>query len=192
MRKLALLAAAFVALIIFVLNAGRMLVVRDLRHADAIIVLNGESDRRPALGVDLLRQGYAPHALLDVSQNARVYNIAQVQIAEEYINTLPPEISGSVSVCTTSAHSTREEAVQVRRCLDTVAVHSILVVTSEYHTRRALSIFRHVFPEYTIGVAGAVEPEEFGVRWWRHREWAKTTSGEWARLIWWECVDRWR
>ena len=192
MRKLALLAAVVVALILFASNAGRMLVVRDLRHADAIIVLNGESDRRPALGIELLRRGFASHALLDVSQNASVYHLSQIQIAEQYIHTLPPEISASASVCATSAHSTREEAMQARRCLDALGARSILIVTSEYHTRRARSIFRHVFPGYSFGVAGAVEPEEFGVRWWRHRQWAKTASAEWIRLLWWECVDRWR
>ena len=85
-----------------------------------------------------------------------------------------------------------DEARQVRRCLDTVDARSVLVVTSEYHTRRALSVFRHTFPGRSIGVAGAIEPDQFGVLWWRHREWAKVTLNEWARLLWWECVDRWR
>lgn len=191
MRKLALLAAV-VVVVLLILNAGRVLVIRDLRQADAIVVLNGESDRRPALGVELFRQGYARRIVLDVSQDGHVYHLTQAQIAEAYIRTLPPEIAGSVSVCATSAQSTREEAGQVRRCLDAAGARSVLVVTSEYHTRRAVSVFRHVFPDRSVGVAGAVEPEEFGVRWWRHRQWAKTTVEEWTRLLWWECVDRWR
>ena len=36
------------------------------------------------------------------------------------------------------------------------------------------------------------DPREFGVRWWRHREWAKTNFYEWLRLAWWELIDRWR
>jgi len=191
MRKIALLAIV-VAGIIFALNAGRILVVRDLRKADAILVLDGEADRRPALALELLRQGYAPRVLLDASSDARLYHLTPVQIAEEYIRTLPPEPAGSVSVCGMSALSTMEEAAQARRCLDAVGAHSLLVVTSEYHTRRALSVFRHSFPGRPVGVAGAVEPDQFGVGWWRHRQWAKVTLGEWTRLIWWECVDRWR
>ena len=191
MRKIALLAIV-VALIAFALNAGRILVVRDLRHADAIVVLVGETDRRPALALELLRQGYAPRVLLDASPDVRVYRWAAAEIAEQYIHTLPPEIAASVSVCRESALSTMDEARQVRRCLDTVDARSVLVVTSEYHTRRALSVFRHTFPGRSIGVAGAIEPDQFGVLWWRHREWAKVTLNEWARLLWWECVDRWR
>jgi len=191
MRKIALLAIV-VALIAFALNAGRILVVRDLRHADAIVVLVGETDRRPALALELLRQGYAPRVLLDASPDAYLYHWTAAEIAEQYIHTLPPQLAASVSVCRESALSTMDEARQAGRCLDAVGARSVLVVTSEYHTRRTLSMFRHAFPDRPIGVAGAVEPDQFGVRWWRHRQWAKVTLNEWTRLLWWECVDRWR
>lgn len=191
MQKLTLLAIVLAGFV-FALNAGRMLVVRDVRQADAILVLNGETDRRPALAIALLQQGYAPRILLDFPEDAHVYHLTLSQIAEEYVHTLPSQVAGSVSVCGVTALSTMEEALQARRCLDAMGARSVLVVTSEYHTRRAFSVFHHVFPDRPIGVAGAVEPEEFGVRWWQHRQWAKVTFGEWTRLIWWECVDRWR
>ena len=191
MRKLALLAIV-VAMIAFALNAGRMLVVRDLRHADAIIVLVGETDRRPARALELLRQGYAPRVLLDASPDVYVYHRSVAELAEEYIRTLPPDVARSVSVCPESGLSTQNEARDVQRCLDAVGARSVLIVTSEYHTRRALSVFRHTYPDHPIGVAGAVEPDQFGTAWWRHRQWAKVTLNEWTRLIWWECVDRWR
>ncbi len=192
MRKLTVLAIALLALLGFALSAGRILVVRDLRKADAILVLVGEADRRPALALDLLRQGYAPRVLLDASADARLYHWTSAQVAEQYVHTLPSAITGSVSVCAMSALSTMEEAAQARRCLDAVGARSVLVVTSEYHTRRALSVFRHSFPGRQIGVAGAVEPDQFGVRWWQHRQWAKVALTEWTRLVWWESVDRWR
>lgn len=192
MRKFTVLAVALLALLAFALNAGRILVVRDLHQADAIVVLVGETDRRPALALELLRQGYAPRVLLDASPDVRLYHWTAAEIAEQYIHTLPPEIAASVSVCRESALSTMDEARQAGRCLDAVGARSVLVVTSEYHTRRALSVFRHAFPGREIGVAGALEPDQFGVRWWRHRQWAKVTLNEWARLLWWECVDRWR
>jgi hypothetical protein len=191
MRKLALLAIVGAA-IAFALNAGRLLVVRDVRHADAILVLEGETDRRPALGLELMRQGYAPRVLLDASTDARLYHWTRAEIAQQYIRTLPPTVAGSVSVCGISALSTMDEAMQARRCLDAVDARRLLLVTSEYHTRRALSVFRHTFPGRSIGVAGALEPDQFGVRWWRHRQWAKVTLAEWTRLVWWQCVDRWR
>jgi hypothetical protein len=47
MRRIALLAIVL-AVIVFAVNVGRILVVRDLRRADAILVLEAETDRRPA------------------------------------------------------------------------------------------------------------------------------------------------
>lgn len=191
MRKLALLVFV-VAVIGFALNAGRILVVRDLRKADAILVLQGEADRRPALALQLMQLGYAPRVLLDASDVSGLYRWTNAEIAQQYVHTLPPNIAASVSVCAMSALSTVEEAVQARRCLDAVRARSVLVVTSEYHTRRAFSVFRHLYPRHQIGIAGAVESDQFGVRWWRHRQWSKVTLDEWTRLIWWEFVDRWR
>jgi uncharacterized SAM-binding protein YcdF (DUF218 family) len=130
--------------------------------------------------------------LLDASNTGGVYRWTYAEIAEQYIQTLPPEVARSVTVCAMPALSTLEEAERARRCLDAVGARSVLLVTSEYHTRRARSIFVHSLPGYQIGIAGAVEPDQFGVRWWRHRQWAKVTLGEWTRLVWWECVDRWR
>jgi hypothetical protein len=191
MKKLALL-AILAAVIGFALNAGRLLVVRDLRKADAILLLAGDAAGGPKLALELLQQGYAPRVLLDASDLTGPYRWTYAELAEQYVQSLPPEIAGSVSVCAMAGLSTVEEAAQVRRCLDAVGAHSVLLVTSEYHTRRARSIFRQTFPQWQIGVVGINERYQFGVRWWRHRQWAKVTLGEWTRLIWWECVDRWR
>lgn len=192
MRKPIVLAMVVAALVVFARNAGRLLVVSDLRPADAIVVLEGETDRRPALALQLLQQGYGRRLFLDAATQGRVYRWSLAEIAQQYIRTLPPEVTPSVSVCPITGLSTLEEAREVRRCVDAVGAHSVLVVTSQYHTRRALSIFRHRFPDRQVGVVGAVEPDQFGVRWWQHRQWAKVTLGEWERLVWWECVDRWR
>jgi uncharacterized SAM-binding protein YcdF (DUF218 family) len=69
---------------------------------------------------------------------------------------------------------------------------TVLLVTSDYHTRRALSIFGKSLPAYRYEIAAASDPRDFGAQWWRHREWAKTALDEWLKLIWWELVDRWR
>ena len=68
----------------------------------------------------------------------------------------------------------------------------ILIVTSDFHTRRSLSIFRHEMPGKSFSVAAARDETQFGARWWTHRQWAKTCLDEWLRLFWWNAVDRWR
>ena len=91
-----------------------------------------------------------------------------------------------------SGLSTRAEAQEASRCLEKVAGRNVLLVTSDYHTRRAVVIFRHEIPRLNFSVAAAHAPREFGVNWWQHREWAKTNFNEWMKLVWWEAVDRWR
>ena len=68
----------------------------------------------------------------------------------------------------------------------------MLIVTSDYHTRRAMTIFRHHLSQYQFSVAAARDPSRFGDAWWTNREWAKVTLDEWLKLLWWEVVDRWR
>lgn len=176
--------------IVFVANAGRILVVDNRQPADLILVLAGETDRRPALALDLLQQGYASHLLIDVPADAQIYDVRQFDLAERYIHSLPD--SASIRLCPIYGLSTRAETEDVQKCLTPQDGARILIVTSDFHTRRALSIFRHQFRDKSISIAGSHEPTQFGVQWWTHREWAKTCTSEWFRTIWWNLVERWR
>ncbi|MGA8684936.1 MAG: ElyC/SanA/YdcF family protein, partial [Candidatus Sulfotelmatobacter sp.] len=77
------------------------------------------------------------------------------------------------------------------KCLHREGAKSVLIVTSDFHTRRALEVFRREIPGHEYSVAAARSEEQFGVRWWTHRQWAKTLVDEWLRLIWWKIVDQW-
>src|SRR5436309_7532522 len=78
-------------------TSGGFLVVNRPEHADAIVVLAGETDRRPALGLQLLHQGLAPQLVLDVPANARIYDRDQLQLAQQYVQSLSQ--ADSVSIC---------------------------------------------------------------------------------------------
>jgi hypothetical protein len=170
-------------------TSGRFLLVNQPRKSDLIVVLAGETDRRPARGLELLDQGYASRLILDVPAQGKIYQWNQTDIARKYIEGLPQ--AGSITVCPIYGHSTRDEAQDVSRCLQGLSARRVLLVTSDFHTRRALSIFSRVLPA-DYSVAAAFDASEFGVQWWRHREWAKVNFDEWLKLIWWELVDRWR
>jgi uncharacterized SAM-binding protein YcdF (DUF218 family) len=181
------LAVVFVA---FAANAGRMLVVDAPQPSDVILVLAGESDRRPALALHLLDEGSGHRVVIDVPAAARVYQVTQVQLAEEYIRSLPQR--ASVRICPIEGLSTREESHDVKKCLAGEEGTRVLIVTSDYHTRRALSIFRHEIHGKYFSVAAARDETQFGTRWWTNRQWAKTCLDEWLRLVWWNGVERWR
>lgn len=170
-------------------TSGRFLVVNQPRKSDVMVVLAGETDRRPARGLELLDQGYASRLILDVPAEAKLYQWSQAEIARKYVEGLPQ--AGSIAICPIYGHSTRDEAQDVSRCLQGISARRVLLVTSDYHTRRALSIFNRVSPA-DYSVAATFDAREFGVQWWRHREWAKVNFDEWLKLIWWELVDRWR
>jgi hypothetical protein len=171
-------------------HAARFLVVDKPERSDAIVVLAGDTDARPARALELLRQGIAPHLLLDAENRNRIYDMRLIDIAQDYVNHLPD--ANRVSVCPIFGSSTFAEADDVNRCLQPLGAHRVLIVTSDYHTRRALMIFRQRLPQYQFSVAGASDPKAFGEAWWTKREWAKVTFDEWSKTIWWQMVDRWR
>jgi uncharacterized SAM-binding protein YcdF (DUF218 family) len=171
-------------------KSGDFLVVDAPRRSDAILVLAGETDRRPQRALELLSEGYGRRVVLNVPNNAKLYEFTQIELAQKYIHDLPR--AASVSICAIDGLSTRDEAKEAERCLRRDGAKSVLIVTSDFHTRRALEIFRREFPEREFSVAAARNGEGFGTRWWTHRQWAKTFVDEWLRLIWWKAIDQWR
>lgn len=176
--------------LLFAANAGKVLVVDAPEPSDVIVVLAGETDRRPARALELLREGYGHRVLIDVPAGARVYNLTEVQLATQYLKGLPE--AAAMGICPITGQSTRDESHDVEKCLEPNDGNRILLVTSDFHTRRSLSIFRHEVRGKTFSVAAAYDDLEFGARWWSRRQWAKTCVDEWIKLCWWSCVDRWR
>jgi uncharacterized SAM-binding protein YcdF (DUF218 family) len=171
-------------------QAARFLVVDEPEKSDAIVVLAGDTKVRPVRGLDLLRQGMAPRLFLDAETRDVIYDQPLVEIVQKYVNSLGE--ANRVSVCPITGYSTIAEADDVSRCLQSLGPHRVLIVTSEFHTRRALMIFRHRLPQYQFSTAAARNGAEFGEAWWTNREWAKVTFDEWMKMLWWVAVDRWR
>jgi uncharacterized SAM-binding protein YcdF (DUF218 family) len=81
------------------------------------------------------------------------------------------------------AKSTQEEAERVIPELRRLGARSFLLVTSEYHTRRAEKIFRKLAPEIEMRVIAA--PDEYfrPDSWWRNREGRKIVYIEWSKTV---------
>ncbi len=182
---LCLVFACFVAFF-----AGGYLVIDDPDRSDVIVVLAGETEKRPAKGLEMLNEDYAPFMILDVPAVAKIYDVTQLEIARQYVQKQPR--APQIGICPIAGLSTRGESHDVAKCLSSIKSGRVLIVTSDYHTRRALSIFRHELKGRTFSSSAARNPVEYGVLWWKHREWAKTFVSEWAKLIWWKAVDAWR
>ena len=171
-------------------HAGSFLVVNAPQHADLIVVLGGgDYDLRYWNGVRLMQEGYAPHLMLNVFSRGQTFGISDIELAKEFLNRTTP---GQSTVCPIWQNATYYEARYLAQCLAGSNVKSILLVTSEFHTRRALAILQKRLPQYHFSIYAAQDPFYFGQRWWTDREWAKTTLAEWQRYLWWLFVDRWR
>src|ERR1700722_5961539 len=174
----------------FAARAGYMLVVDSPQPSDLIVVLAGETDHRPLRAIQLLDQGYARRVVLDVPADAKEFGFSEIELAQRYVGKFPE--AASILICPVVGLSTKDESHDAETCLEHESGTRILLVTSDFHTRRALSVFRHELHGKTFSISAARDGREFGERWWEHRQWAKTCAYEWMRWIWWNAIDRWR
>jgi uncharacterized SAM-binding protein YcdF (DUF218 family) len=183
----------FLALLLFARFAGRMLVRDHPEKSDVIVVLAGDSqDERYRRGMELLRAGYGRHLFLDASSDARYFGHTPAEYAEAFVRQDAREMAAQVSVCAFEEDSTLTETGYVGKCVEPFHPANILLVTSDWHTARAGSVFKRRLPQFHWSVAAAKDPRLFGTSWWRRREWAKITFNEWLKVIWWNAIDRWR
>lgn len=162
-------------------RATNLFVVNRPVSSDAILVLGGDFSSRYPAGVSLLRQGRAPQMIVSADDRHSIFGKSEADRSAEVAKAEDP--SGSaISVCPVTADSTVEEATQVDSCLRGIQGRRVMLVTSGYHTRRALAVFRHQLPEYEWTVAAADEGETQNA----------VVVEEFAKLVWWNAVDRWR
>lgn len=164
--------------------AGRFLVVADEpAPADAIIVLGGDWKGRIQKGIELYRLGYAPILVVtggllvapDRTQADYLAEVAlQAGVPEEAIVREPRSES-----TWQDATLTAEEAV--RR-----GWRRVIVVTSDWHSRRAARAFRRVYGARGMEVLSVPSPEwRFQLaRWWQYPDGGEMVVLEWVRLVW--------
>jgi uncharacterized SAM-binding protein YcdF (DUF218 family) len=153
--------------------------------ADLVVVLAGDTyGLRILKGAELVRQGYAPAAL--VSGPSGFYGVYECDLAipfamrhgypREYFIPFPNQ-----------ALSTREEAGLVLAELRRRNVRSFLLVTSDFHTARAGRIYRAALRAAGGGpamrVASAADEFFRPDSWWRTRQAQKTFFVEWCKTI---------
>ena len=192
MRLLRLTAASGVLLLLGGWAAGRFLVVDAPEPSDILVVLAGDhNDLRYKRGLQLLADGYA-HLMLADAHNDVEYGRTSAELEQEFITRTAGPLLDRIRICPIKGVSTQEEAKDISNCFDR-SVSKVLLVTSDYHTRRALSILRQKLPQYHWSIAAVHDSSTFQPEhWWQWRESAKTTVLEWSKFAWWEAVDRWR
>jgi uncharacterized SAM-binding protein YcdF (DUF218 family) len=150
-------------------------------NADAAVVLaGGFMGERIVKAAELVRDGYVPYAIM--SGPKRFYEMSECDAAIPYA-TRKGFPAAYFSCAPNAAHSTQEEAQAILPELEKRGVHSILLVTSEYHTARAAKIWHRVAPGITVHTIAAPSPEFSIDRWYDNREGQKTVFSEWLKTV---------
>jgi len=165
---------------------GRALVEDDgPAKADAVVVLGGDVwGERIETAARLVRAGFAPVVL--ISGVPVAYGVNEGDLAIPYIVRQGYPAEWFVAL-RNEGMSTREESFVLLRELRRRQVHSVILVTSDFHTARAARTFRA--SERTLGcrlelrVVPAPDRYFSAGSWWRNREGRKIALGEWEKTI---------
>jgi uncharacterized SAM-binding protein YcdF (DUF218 family) len=174
---------------------ARALIVRsELAQADALVVLSGGPfyEERTRHAAELFKRGRAPRLVLtddgikgpwsfEKERNPtftelEVEELLRAGVEARSIEIIPQQVS-----------STYEEAVLVRDYAQARGLRSVLVVTSPYHSRRALWVWQRVFRE--SGILVGLDPADTGGHspspatwWWHWRGWS-SVAPEYPKML---------
>jgi uncharacterized SAM-binding protein YcdF (DUF218 family) len=169
---------------------GEFLVVSQTPEgAGIVVVLAGDiRGERILRAIELVHQGYAPRVLVDGAMEIYGSREADVAITFALQHDASPEILEPFPM---DADSTIEEAKIVDAELERRGIRKALVVTSNYHTRRALRIFEALGSGKVKYVMVAAPSSDFQPdRWWYTRSGKKTLLLEYLKTInsWYELT----
>jgi uncharacterized SAM-binding protein YcdF (DUF218 family) len=174
---------------------GYLLIASDTLppHVEGAVVLQGSiaaDNARLDGAVRLVEAGTANRVILSVPKEA-YWGESSIPAARTYMERkYGSGIAGRVEFCETGpeVNSTDDEAKVVTGCIRDHGWKTIVVVTSNYHTRRAGMIWRKVmraeYPAGQVWIHAVSDPEFEPSGWWRRRIYAKTTFLEVTKLVW--------
>lgn len=193
--------AAYVGRGVVLRAIGGFLIVRDETHpADAIVVLSGSVPDRILEAVDLYQAHLAPRIILTrekplpglAALRARGATLPEhheqnISIAEQL--GVPAD---AIRVMPTATTSTLAEIKALVPYLTEQNVHSILLVTSKAHARRARLTFRTLAgPNLRIAVCPSRYDPFSADQWWHERGLVRRAVIEYGKLLNFVLVDRW-
>ena len=178
----ALIVVAVITRTLWLGALGAFLIQADQpAHADYAVVLGGDAwGHRIIKGAELVRQGFVRKAL--ISGPPGCYGIVESELAVNFAVKKGYPADYFVQF-PHRALSTQAEARVLVPELRRLGAHSFLLVTSDYHTRRAGHYFRQLADGLDMCVIAA--PDEYfrWNSWWRNREAQKIFYMEWSKTV---------
>jgi len=151
-------------------TVGEFWIVEDApEKADAIFLLgddNYEADRATR-AAELYREGWAPRIVASGRFLRPYASIAELMQRDLMDRGVPADAVQRMPIL---AANTREEAVLIRRLADRQHWRRVIVVTSNYHTRRTRHIYTRVFRDSSdVLIVAARDGGYAPAGWWHSR-----------------------
>jgi uncharacterized SAM-binding protein YcdF (DUF218 family) len=105
--------------------------------ADVLVVLGGGSHDRPERAAELFREHAAPRILVSGLGDCKIYRRSLIELG----------VPASAIQLEDQSKTSRENAIFTVKLLRRPGVRHVIIVTSWYHSRRALACFEHYGPE---------------------------------------------
>ena len=174
--------------------ARSLIVKSEMPSSDAIVILSGSSTyiERTAWAAGLYREGRAPIIILTndgliggwnraEQRNPYFYEMAAKELERQGVP------ADKIQIATEPALGTYEESLGVREFATAHKFKRLLIVTSAYHTRRALWSMRRACEGsgIEVGIDGpppGLQTPSPGMWWLRRRGW-RVVAGEYVKMI---------
>ena len=188
-RLLSLMCLLVFLLLIYVVRhpllrfAGGFWVVDDApQHSDAIVMLSDDNFHadRAARAAELYRAGWAPRVIASGRRLRPYAGIAELEEHDLEDRGVP---ASAVVKLPGDDRNTREECSAIGALLASHGWKRLLLVTSNYHARRARYICSRTLPEGTLLRVSAASDSDYDPdTWWQSRIGAKRFFGEVAGM----------
>jgi uncharacterized SAM-binding protein YcdF (DUF218 family) len=152
------------------------------QKTQAAEVLGGDdSGARILKAAQLAQAGYVPYVIVDGPKKL-VGHESDILIQYVVQKGYPPSLFRALPL-PGGMNSTREETAFAGKYLKEHGIQKILLVTSNYHTRRAAYLMRKQNPGLQVVAIAAADPNFDPNIWWKSREGKKVFLLEWIKTI---------
>jgi uncharacterized SAM-binding protein YcdF (DUF218 family) len=165
-------------------NAGSWLITSEPAVAtDAIVVLAGNAPNRLVWAEQLRDAGYA-NLLVVSNEPIHTHGLETTWLALHHAGVAAPEIPDSALLVIDDPppDSTIEEANRSADMLVAHGLHSALLVTESFHSRRANMLFAAAYSHRGLSLRSVPVPDTLDLaHWWRHPLTARRVTEEWTK-----------
>lgn len=165
--------------------AGELLIDRSPpAAADAIVVLAGNAPDRLPWALQLRSQGYADLVVVS-DEPVHTHGLETTWLTLHEAGVSAPELpDASLLVIDPPAESTIDEARRSADMLTARGLHSALLVTDAFHSRRAALLFRAAYAHRGLTVRSVPVTDSLDLaRWWTHPVSARRVIEEWTKML---------